>query len=69
MSPRSVALVFPDRETAYWYTDQVFAIDDMLRLGGARWVVTRVSEAVGVGGTATVVLHGPIAADGDGHTT
>jgi hypothetical protein len=47
MSPRTLTLNFPDGASEYWFSDIVFTVGDRLERGGATWIVTHVSEAVG----------------------
>jgi hypothetical protein len=34
MSPRTLAIFFPDAEVQYWFTDRVFVVGDYLKRDG-----------------------------------
>ena len=40
MSPRTLAILFPDGQTQFWLTKRVFAIGDKLNRDGKTWIVT-----------------------------
>ena len=42
--PRTSLLLFPNRETEFWLTEQVFAMGDHITRDGQTWIVTSVSN-------------------------
>jgi hypothetical protein len=44
MSPRTLAIFFPDAEVQYWFTDRVFVVGDYLKRDGLTWIVTSIGE-------------------------
>jgi len=40
VSPRTLAILFPDGQTQFWLTKRVFAIGDKLNRDGKTWIVT-----------------------------
>jgi hypothetical protein len=40
MSPRLLSLLFPDGDTQFWFTNEVFAVGDRVIRDGQAWIVT-----------------------------
>ena len=38
--PRTLSLLFPDGDTQFWLTDQLFAVGDTITRDGRAWIVT-----------------------------
>jgi hypothetical protein len=57
MSPRTLSILFPDRETEFWFTDRVFAVGDTFKRNGATWIVTSVGERDGKTKHASVTVR------------
>jgi hypothetical protein len=60
--PRTLSILFPDRETEYWFTERVFVVGDRLERNGATWVVTSVGATDGKSKHMSVTVR----PDGDG---
>lgn len=44
MSPRTLAILFPDGETQFWLTERLFLEGDKLDHAGHTWIVTSVGN-------------------------
>jgi hypothetical protein len=57
LSTRTVVICFPDGETQYWLTDQVFSPGDTLRRNGRAWFVSDVLDSLQTGSYAKIRLR------------
>ena len=59
--PRTLSLLFPNRETQIWLTEQMFEVGDRFTRDGQTWVVTSLGNFNRDGKALAVTLR----ADGD----
>ena len=57
LSTRTVVISFPDGQSQYWLTDQLFAAGDTIQRNGNAWVVADVLEPARSGGYLKIVLR------------
>jgi hypothetical protein len=57
MSPRTLAILFPDAEAQYWFTDRFFVVGDRLQRGGVTRFVTSVGESGGRGKHESITVR------------
>jgi hypothetical protein len=59
--PRTLSLLFPNGETEFWLTEQMFEVGDKITRGGQTWVITSLGNFNRDGKALAVTLR----ADGD----
>jgi len=59
--PRTLSLLFPNGETHFWVTEQLFEVGDTITRDGQTWVVTSLGNFNRDGKALAVTLR----ADGD----
>ena len=42
--PRTLSLLFPNGETEFWFTEQLFDVGDKITRDGQTWIVTNVGN-------------------------
>jgi hypothetical protein len=57
LSTRTVVMSFPDGESQYWLTDQVFSVGDTIRRDARSWIVADVLTPARSGGYLKIRLH------------
>jgi hypothetical protein len=57
LSTRTVVISFPNGQTQYWLTDQVFTVGDTIRRDARSWVVADVLTPARSGGYLKIRLH------------
>jgi hypothetical protein len=40
MSPRILSLLFPDGDTQFWHTNELFTVGDKITRDGQTWIIT-----------------------------
>ena len=59
--PRTLSLLFPNGETQFWLTEQMFEVGNMITRDGQTWVITGLGNFNRDGKALAVTLR----ADGD----
>ena len=59
--PRTLSLLFPNGETQFWLTEQMFGVGDRITRDGQTWVITSLGNFNRDGKALAVTLR----ADGD----
>ncbi len=59
--PRTLSLLFPNGETQFWLTEQMFEVGDRITRDGQTWVITSLGNFNRDGKALAVTLR----ADGD----
>ena len=57
LSTRTVVISFPDGESQYWLTDQVFAVGDTVQRDFRKWIVADVLTPARSGGYLKIRLR------------
>jgi hypothetical protein len=57
LSIRTVVISFPDGQSQYWLTDQVFTVGDTIKRDTRAWIVADVLTPVRSGGYLKIRLH------------
>jgi hypothetical protein len=59
LSTRTVSIRFPDGDTEFWLTDQIFSARQTIASRGREWLVAEVLEPIRGNGHWTVTVRDP----------